>query len=140
MKRTPNSSLLLRAAARVRETAASTYPGPRVAVNCDGHGRGSIATHEPHVEIRVDEGPEVGAECGPLIADTQDGVTGHLDRNAPHLVLWQPETALLVAVWLEVVADHLARDADRIVDEQDTVRAAEFEPAIALARRITATS
>ena len=94
---------LRRAATKIRETAEESYPGPWRAVRCDGSAHASIEAHEPHVEVREDEGNPASAGCAPLIADL--GPTrGHLDDSGPHIALWDPVTALCVADWLDAEA------------------------------------
>lgn len=94
---------LRRAAAKIREAAETAYPGPWLVVRCDGKGRGGIEAHEPHVEIREDDGDPAFAGCAPLIADLGPTL-GHLDDSGPHIALWDPVTALCVADWLDAEA------------------------------------
>ena len=91
---------LRRAATSIRETAEKSYPGPWRVHRCDG---AFAEPHEPHVEIREDEGAPAFAGCAPLVADLGPTL-GHLDDSGPHIALWDPVTALCVADWLDAEA------------------------------------
>lgn len=129
------ADMLHRAATKIRETAEKSYPGPWRVVRCDGSALAGIEPHEPHVEIREEEGDPVSAGCAPLIADLGPTL-GHLDDSGPHIALWDPVTALCAADWLDYTAEAYPREIDRIVDIQDGRTAATYRAALALAHRI----
>lgn len=116
--------LLTRAAAKVRETAEGTTPGPWTwNSSVEDHFHADAAGWVGH--------DRTGDGFQEFVASTSDHPDGLNDGD--HIALWHPGNALLVAAWLDKTAA-VCREAEETPLE--IVANGIAEPALALARSI----
>jgi len=99
------AELLRRAAAKIRETAAASYPGPwRWDENYGRDGDTGLA-------LTNDAGDEVVGAYNYHCCDFRDDPTVR-DQEKAHIALWSPDVALIVASWLDASANAIGQMHD----------------------------
>lgn len=108
------AELLRRAAAKIRETATASYPGPwRWDENYGRDGDTGLA-------LTNDAGDEVVGAYNYHCCDFRDDPTVR-DQEKAHIALWSPDVAELMADWLGDIANHWEQVARHAEDPDDPV-------------------